>query len=188
MNETINQQDMPDVAPDIRQAWKNTNLRLDSLHSAVEKTVVALRQRNIDSSLQRLRRIFSRQIRLCCLCIVSIPLAVYPVSHGNIWMSLVMAVFFIVMGISIYGLRKRLNTVDCARGNVVDSLKTVSAVEIGLKRHTMLGSALGLPILVWFFSFIGLDNLPMLLGGCLGLVAGVAIGLHVKQSIRRSLA
>ena len=101
MNESSNIQDMPDKTSDLRQAWKNACLRIDSLQSNVDKTVMALSKRNIDSSLQRLRRIFSRQIRLACLCIVTIPLTVYPVSHGNIWLSAAMGVFFIIMATSI---------------------------------------------------------------------------------------
>ena len=77
MNESSNIQDMPDKTSDLRQAWKNACLRIDSLQSNVDKTVMALSKRNIDSSLQRLRRIFSRQIRLASLCIVTIPLTVY---------------------------------------------------------------------------------------------------------------
>lgn len=188
MNESSNIQDMPDNTSDLRQAWKNACLRIDSLQTNVDKTVMALRKRNIDSSLQRLRRIFSRQIRLACLCIVTIPLTVYPVSHGNIWLSVAMGLFFIIMATSIYMLRRRLDTVDCSRSKIVDSLKAVSSVEIGLKRHTIVGASLGLPILLWFFSAIGFNELPMLIGGCLGAVAGVAIGLNIRNSIKRSLA
>ena len=181
MNESSNIQDMPDKTSDLRQAWKNACLRIDSLQSNVDKTVMALSKRNIDSSLQRLRRIFSRQIRLACLCIVTIPLTVYPVSHGNIWLGE-------AMGINILSLRRRLDTVDCSRSKIVDSLKAVSSVEIGLKRHTIVGASLGLPILLWFFSAIGFNELPMLIGGCMGAVAGVAIGLNIRNSIKRSLA
>lgn len=188
MNESIHTQDMPDNTTDLRKAWKNTSLRIDALEGTVEKTITALRQRNIDSSLQRLRRIFSRQILVCCFCVLFVPASTYPVSHGNTWLGIAMAAFFMLMAASIFRLRSRLDRVDCCHGNVIDSLKAVASVEIGLKRHTILGAMTGLPLLAWLFHSIGFDHLPSLAGGAVGLIIGLVIGLNIKRRIRRSLA
>ena len=47
---------MPDKTSDLRQAWKNACLRIDSLQSNVDKTVMALSKRNIASSFHLAER------------------------------------------------------------------------------------------------------------------------------------
>lgn len=188
MNESIHPQDMPDNTTDLRRAWKNANLRIDSLEGSVEKTISALRRRHVDSSLQRLRRIFSRQMWISYICALVVPASTYPTAHGNLWLSIAMSIFFIIMATSISRLRSMLDRVDCSHSNVIGSLKAVASVEIGLKRHTILGALTGLPLLAWLFHSIGLDHLPALAGAGIGLIIGIAIGINVKQGIKRSLA
>ena len=113
---------MPDNTTDLRRAWKNANLRIDSLEGSVEKTISALRRRHVDSSLQRLRRIFSRQMWISYICALVVPASTYPTAHGNLWLSIAMSILVIIMATSISRLRSMLDRVDCSHSNVIGSL------------------------------------------------------------------
>lgn len=172
---------------DLKKGWKEMDQKMDeverehlSMHEWMKK------KKGSPSARQRLRRRFMMMAAVC-FCMPGCMVNMTELSNvvGD-WTIRAFIIFFLVMGIHKLLMVAKLSKMDNNRMTVREALASVYQLEKWQKYGIILGLAMAVPLLVFFFiQCYQTGNVYMISGAWTGLVIGSIAGWRIRNRVRR---
>lgn len=163
----------------IRQDWEKTKATLGN--TAADNVPDTQRKTALDKLIARYRSF----VRMECLCIILIPLAMYWLfSDNGILLPISAAAFFLFAALLDHWLARKLATIDIQRMNVTAVVRTALDCR---KRH-LQSMVILIPLGVGFIAALAyttLNETRLLIGMAVGFVVGLAAGIREFRAFMR---
>ena len=163
---------------ELKQSWNTIDARLESLENSARDMERRVTANRVATSRDRLKAIARNMAIICFLA----PLTCVPVWRMAPLLTVVICVFFIVMGVLQVHSYVTIDSVHLSNLTVTDALKSVYSLERMRHNKRMIGMVLGIPIVAaMLYTFYSWNDLYLFYGACCGTVIGTVIGLMINR-------
>lgn len=169
--------DMDDELDKLRQQWRQLAVRQSDLEEANRRLSERLRNNRTESMQQSLARRSKAYIWIGLLLPALAPLLYYEL-HLPVWLCICYAEFGIVMMAFNLRFTIYIRSVQLTSLPVIEAIVRANKIRMTQSRIRMAGIVLGFLLIAAIAYMLPKDdNLPVLLGGALGLIVGLAVSI-----------
>ncbi|MCC8070499.1 MAG: hypothetical protein LIO90_01695 [Bacteroidales bacterium] len=174
-----------DSLQQLKEAWRNTNLRISSLEQENSDFMRRLGNHRLKTLQSRLKEQMTRVLILCFIAMAWLGPALSRCGMP-LWFCAVAVVFMGLMALSLLNIRRSVTRVNLSTMSTAEALRGVAKTRALMVRHRQLGLALATPLLV-FMIYHSYAEEALLYGILTGIAVGVALGIMLHRRGQRLL-
>lgn len=170
---------MEDNLDILKQQWQQLSARTAALEDANRKLAAELAHSKVTPLQEKLAARISRMGWVSLIMPLLAPLLYYEL-YMPWWVALLYAVFGLLMSVVNFWLGEYVRERPLAELPVADAIRRASRIKLHQIRQEVIGLSLCFALITTMAICLpdGPEREPMIIGGAVGFVIGMAIGIH----------